>query len=65
MERRTRDFDLVFTRIEADLKAIRLDLAEIDRMVSRLPTTRQWVLALVTPLIVIYALFFGVLAFAN
>jgi hypothetical protein len=65
MERRTGDFDLVFTRIEADLKAIHLDLAEIDRMVSRLPTTRQWVLALVTPLIVIYAALFGVLAFAG
>jgi len=34
-------------------------------MVSTLATTRQWVLALVTPLIVIYGLFFGVMAFAG
>jgi len=29
MKRRSCDFDLVFAQIEADLKAIRLDLAEI------------------------------------
>ena len=50
--------------IRQQLQAVRLDLAEIKRMVWKLPTTRQWIMIQVALIAAIFAAAFALLRYA-